>query len=154
MLRKIRAAIAAACILASSTALAGVGVIDGDTLDVDGQRVRVFGIDAPEMRQQCYRNGVPFDCGREARLQLWRLVNNRPVTCTQVDRDRYGRAVAKCQTAGVDIGSLMIRCGWAVEYTRYSRGIYAGDQAAAKSAKRGLWADGVVFVNPWDWRQK
>ena len=149
------AAIVAALLLVLATpSSAAVGVVDGDTLSIGSERVRLWGIDAPEMRQTCYRRDVAFECGREARRALLQIIRGRDVTCTPVARDRYGRTVARCRAAGDDLGSEMARAGWALDYTRYSGGRYAADQTAAQQAQRGLWAPGVTFTAPWEWRKR
>ena len=74
------------------------------------------------------------------------------VVCSPKDRDRYGRTVATCEAREIDVGRWMVLQGWALDYERYSKGEYAGAQAAAKSAKRGLWVG--VFEPPWEWRRR
>ena len=89
-------------------------VVDGDSLEIGGQRVRLFGIDAPEGRQQC-RNaqGQDFACGREVARALETLIGGRSVTCTRLDHDRYEREVAACTVDGRDLGEGMVRSGHA-----------------------------------------
>ena len=150
-----RALTALAIVVATAgSASAAVGVTDGDTLKIDGERVRLWGVDAPEMRQQCTRAGKPFDCGREARMALARLVAGRTVSCTAVDVDRYKRTVARCTAAGADIGGEMVRIGWALDYRQYSHGYYGPQEDRARRAGLGLWGDSVSFTNPWEWRRR
>lgn len=153
--RHRNAAVAALLLVLSGapSSAATVGVIDGDTLSIGSERVRLWGIDAPEMSQTCYRHDVAFECGRAARQALLQIIRGRDVTCTPVARDRYGRTVASCRAAGDDLGSEMARAGWALDYARYSGRRYAADQTAAQQAHRGLWAPGVTFIEPWDWRK-
>lgn len=120
-----------------------VRVIDGDTLDLGGERVRLFGIDAPETGQPCDRQGQVWDCGAFARRVLQELVAQASVTCAIEDRDRYGRAVATCRADGRDINAAMVKQGAALAYTRYSDR-YTGAEAAARAAGRGLWAGRMV----------
>jgi endonuclease YncB( thermonuclease family) len=126
-------------------------VIDGDTLDLAGERIRLWGIDALEGDQVCQRNGQPWQCGDIAARALETLVHDREITCTETDRDRYGRAVARCTVAGEDVGAAMVRSGWALDYERYSGGAYAAEQLEAEQAQRGLWSGS--FVSPWEWRR-
>ena len=91
-------------------------VIDGDTLDVAGQRIRLHGIDAPESRQTCQIKGVPWACGVAAWGELVQLVAGRDVTCETRDIDRYGRAGAVCAADGDDINAAMVAQGWALAY--------------------------------------
>ena len=95
-------------------------VIDGDTLDVGGVRIRLHGIDAPESEQICRAGGKRWSCGREAARALAGRIGGRPVGCQERDRDRYGRVVAACSASGVDLNAWMVAEGWAFAYRRYS----------------------------------
>lgn len=135
-------------ILLASPALAldltGPGrVIDGDTLEVAGQKVRLFGIDAPEHDQTCDRGGKSWACGQFSTQVLRDLVARGPLRCTVQDKDRYGRAVSICVVGGQDIGRLMVRAGAAEAYRRYSDR-YVRDEGAAKAAGTGIWAGHMV----------
>jgi len=117
------------------------GVVDGDTFTLGPDRIRLWGVDAPEGRQICHDGrGQDYRCGDVARDQLKALIGDRPVECRQRDRDQYGRSVSQCWAGGVDLGAAMVQAGWAVEYRNFSRGTYAAAEAQAKAAKRGLWA--------------
>ena len=125
-------------------------VIDADTIEVLGQRIRLHGIDAPEAKQTCRRNGAEWRCGRGATRALYDKIGNKPVRCEGQDRDRYGRVVAKCFFAGTDINEWLVQQGWAVAYVQYSQD-YVGAEAFAKSERRGIWAG--AFVGPQEWRR-
>lgn len=128
-------------------------VIDGDTLEIHGQRIRLWGIDAPESRQTCERGGETYRCGTEAARALDSWINRRTVKCRARGRaDRYGRVVAMCAVAGHDMGRWLVRQGWALDFRRYSSEEYAGDQEIAVSARRGMHAG--TFVEPWLWRSR
>ncbi len=126
-------------------------VIDGDTLEVAGQRIRLHGIDAPERRQICRRDGGPWRCGKDATSALKTFLGSRPASCKELDRDRYRRIIAKCSVEGVDIGEWMVSQGWAVAYYLYSYE-YSRAEQRAKSARRGIWAR--EFEKPWEWRKE
>lgn len=126
-------------------------VIDGDGIELAGQSVRLWGIDAPELRQECSVDGRRYPCGENARDALTAFLGAAAPICETVNRDRYGRQIAKCEIAGDDLAALMVRSGWAVDYPRYSKGAYADDQDEAEAHKRGLWAG--FFAAPWDWRR-
>ncbi len=147
--------LAALLLLPSSTnsaEVAGVAsVVDGDTLEVRGTRVRLFGIDAPESRQTCTLDGKPYRCGQQAALALADRIGRRPVTCEGRDTDRYGRSVAVCRLDRVDLNGWMVREGWALAYRAYSTA-YADEEAAAQRARRGLWRGS--FSPPWEWRKQ
>ncbi len=116
-----------------------VRVIDADTLDVGDVRVRLHGIDAPEIGQPCTVNAQTRDCGRWARDAVLLQFEGRQATCEQVDTDRYGRVVASCVVDGRDMGAVIVSEGWAWAYRRYSDA-YDLDEKAAAVAGRGLWA--------------
>lgn len=140
-------------VVAPAFAIEGVpSVIDGDTLDIRGQRIRLFGIDAPEGRQTCQRDGKAWRCGQQAALALSDKIARRSVKCEQRDRDRYRRIVAVCFLNGEDLNGWMVREGWAVDYRRYSKGRYAGAEAEARADKRGIWSG--KFEKPWAWRKR
>lgn len=121
----------------------GVRVVDGDTLDLRGERIRLFGIDAPEARQTCDLDGSTWRCGQWSARVLADAVDAGRVTCTAVDVDRYQRTVAICDAGGVDLGDHMVRMGAAQAYARYSDR-YLGAEAEAKAAGVGLWAARMV----------
>ncbi|MER9316340.1 thermonuclease family protein [Mesorhizobium sp. M0659] len=140
---------------AAAQPLVGVAsVIDGDTLEIHGTRIRLNGIDAPESDQLC-RDAVgnKYRCGQKAALALDDFLKARRLaSCIEVDRDRYKRMVAVCTAAGVDIGEWMVRQGWALDWKRYSAGFYARAQREAMAARRGIWSGS--FTAPWEWRKQ
>jgi hypothetical protein len=101
-------------------------VIDGDSLELDGERIRLFGIDAPELSQSC--DGDP--CGEHAAAALRRMIEDRALVCSERDRDRYGRMVAVCHLGEVDIGERMVESRLAVAYTTYSTDYVAAERQA------------------------
>ena len=128
-------------------------IIDGDSLEVAGERIRLFGIDAPEGRQQCRdANGQDYACGREAARILTALIGGRPVSCTLVTHDQYARDVATCQAEGRDLGEAMVRAGYARDYARHSKGRYAAAERDARAARRGIWAG--ESEDPAAWRKR
>ena len=97
-------------------------IVDGDTLVIDGTRIRLHGIDAPEARQTCQRDGLDWLCGQEASKALREYVGEADLRCERLDTDRYGRMVAKCfMPDGTDLGEWMVSSGWALAYRRYSK---------------------------------
>jgi endonuclease YncB( thermonuclease family) len=144
-------AVLAAALIPASAQSGLPRVIDGDTIDVGGQRVRLWGIDAPESRQQCDRNGQAYACGHAATEYLRDLVGDGWVDCEPRTHDRYGRVVARCFVRGEDMGAAMVRAGWAMAFVRYSRD-YVGDERQARAARSGMWAGS--FQPPWEWRAR
>ncbi|AYV45180.1 nuclease [Caulobacter flavus] len=131
----------AALILAASLPIIACdtpAVHDGDTFRCDGERVRLFGVDAPEVKRG-QTPAEPF--AYEARDELIRLTRGH-VACRMVETDRYGRFVGKCWShATTDINAALIRSGFATEYRRYSKGVYRRAEQQAKEARRGQWGD-------------
>ncbi|MCT7375531.1 thermonuclease family protein [Chelativorans salis] len=122
-----------------------VTLSDGDSLWLAGEPVRLRGIDAPELSQECSRDGRAYPCGRRARQALAELTDGLAVSCEGWERDRYGRLLARCAAGGRDLGQAMVELGWAISY-----GDYRGAEAEARGAGRGLWAG--TFRTPHDWR--
>ncbi len=126
-------------------------VIDGDTIEVQGKRIRLFGIDAPESRQQCVRAAKRYACGKIAAAALKDLTTGIAVRCREEGMDRYGRIVATCfDDNGFDINRNMVYTGWALAYRKYSTR-YVATEKKARAAGRGLWKG--AFVAPWEWRR-
>lgn len=137
---------------ASERVVGVASVIDGDTLEVHGQRIRLLGIDAPESRQTCMRGDKPWRCGKDAAFALADKIGHKPVACEAKGKpDRYGRAIAVCQLDGEDLNAWMVREGWAMAYRQYSRA-YVEDEAAARESRRGIWSS--EFTPPWEWRKQ
>jgi endonuclease YncB( thermonuclease family) len=127
-------------------------VLDGDTLDFNGLRVRLFGIDAFERDQTCEReDGSTYSCGQLAREALVIAIARNPVSCTRRDVDRYGRMVAICRTKDGDLGARLVRDGSALAYRQYSTD-YIDEEESAKRQKNGAW--GGKFEPPWDYRHR
>lgn len=125
-------------------------VVDGDSLEVRGQRIRLFGIDAPEGRQECRNaSGQPYACGDVARDALSDLIGRSSVLCERRDTDRYGRWVSDCFVGSVNLNQALVRQGHAVAYARYTKK-YVADEAHARSEKLGLWSG--QFERPSKWR--
>lgn len=125
-------------------------VIDGDTLELSGERIRLWGIDAPEASQTCQQREQPVPCGQIATRALIEYLGQQAVNCTAEDVDRYGRIVARCQVGPQDLGAWMVEQGQALAYREYGGDAYDAEEAAAQAARRGVWAGS--FVPPWDYR--
>ena len=119
--------------------------IDGDTLFRAGERMRLLGIDAPEIDQTCTVDSLPVPCGRRARDALRDLVRGG-VSCSSRSRDAYGRALVTCQTAAGDVSERMVAMGHAL-----ASGCCRSAEVEARRAKRGIWAG--RFDRPSDWRR-
>lgn len=125
-------------------------VLDGDTIIVAGERVRLHGIDAPEIGQTFLWRGQHVECGTMSMAALEALTAGVKLRCEGIERDRYGRLVAKCFSPnGIDIGRRLVSSGWALAYRYYSMD-YVDAELAARKARRGLWRG--QFEKPWEWR--
>lgn len=120
--------------------------VDGDTLRLAATRIRLTGLDAPELDQTCSTGGRQWNCGSEARAFLAALVDRRTTNCDPSGRDRYGRVLAKCRVDGDDLGAAIVAAGWAV--TDFDYGV---EEATARAARRGIWAGD--FATPAEWRR-
>lgn len=138
---------------ASAEGITGrASVIDGDTIEIHGTRIRLFAIDAVESHQSCTTfTEQRWPCGRKSALALADLIGTRPVTCVPLDRDRYGRIVARCLSADQDIAAWSVANGWALAWARYSTE-YLPLQVRAKSLGLGIWSG--TFEDPQSARRK
>ena len=131
-------------------------VIDGDTIEIKGKRIRLHGIDAPESAQRCENaKQKSYRCGKDAAFFLDELLSGRVVSCDQRDMDRYKRVIGACTTINAngdlfDVNATMVRAGHALAYRRYSPD-YIAHEDQARAEKRGIWAGS--FMPPWDWRK-
>ena len=121
-------------------------IIDGDTIQIAGERIRLHGIDAPESEQKCTAGGKEWACGQEATSALAKFIETHWVTCKGNKRDRYGRLIAVCFVGSHDLNAMMVREGWALAYRRYSMD-YVDEEAVARDARVGVWRGGHCHVN-------
>jgi len=136
--------------IAQSPVVGVASVIDGDTLEIHGQRIRLHGIDAPESGQSCEGGGRQYRCGKQAALALADKVGRATVRCEQRDIDRYQRIVAVCRLGNLDLNAWMVRQGWAIAYRQYALD-YVDDENAAQADRAGIWAG--RFEVPANWRR-
>lgn len=127
-------------------------VRDGDTLDMDGLRIRLFGVDAPEYAQSCARpDGTSWACGRAALDALAGKIGSRRIDCEQRDVDAYRRSVAVCRLGGEDLNAWLVAEGWAVAYREFSED-YVDEESAARARRRNIWNGSVQ--QPEDFRRQ
>lgn len=129
-------------------------VIDADTIEIHGERIRIFGVDAPEGKQLCKNAaGNDYRCGQIGSIALATYLDqSQPIRCEYKDRDRYDRFVGQCFTAaGNDIAEWLAREGHALDYRQYSNGKYASAEREARANKAGIWQGS--FIEPWEWRR-
>jgi hypothetical protein len=113
-------------------------IVDGDTLEIHGSRIRLWGIDAPESGQLCRGDdSLQYRCGAKAANDLDAFIAGRPVSCLPISLDRYGRTVATCSVGGADLGDWLVRKGLALDWPQYSKRKYESAQGDAEQAGRG-----------------
>jgi endonuclease YncB( thermonuclease family) len=122
-----------------------VRVIDGDSLALGERRLRLKGIDAPEIKQRCRKHGHEYGCGVDSASHLRGLIGRHPVTCRSEGIDRYRRDLVRCSADGVDLNAAMVRSGHAIAF-----GDYELIEAEARLEGAGLWAG--EFQQPKQWR--
>ena len=128
-----------------------IRIIDGDTIILNSEKIRFYGIDTPEKKQKCKdRNGLSYPCGEFATNELKKIISSGQLFCKKKATDKYGRSISICYVNGVDINSLMVKNGWALAYRKYSRD-YIDEEKEAKDKKMGMWAG--KFIAPWRWRK-
>ncbi len=147
---------AALALCAATATTAGpsgpVVVIDGDTFDIGGKRVRLHGVDAPESAQDCETgSGTDWACGSWVTEEVKLRYSGRAADCAEVDTDRYGRIVARCMVEGRDVGEALVADGLALAYVEFSRD-YVDEERDAKLGKRGIWRGEVE--TPASWRRR
>ena len=120
-------------------------IVDGDTLVLVGKRIRLVGIDAPELRQVCQRNGRDWACGIEAKGYLAALIGGAKTMCEADGSDKYGRLLAVCRVENRDLNAAMVDGGYAIAF-----GEYETEEAIARQKRLGLWAG--TFDVPRQWR--
>lgn len=138
--------------LAQGFLMGRASVVDGDTLEIQGVRIRLWGIDAPEGDQQCHLQGRLWSCGRRAAFALADFIGQRTVRCERKDTDRHGRMVAVCWVGETELNRWLVAQGWALDYTRYSSGAYLAAQEEARRNRRGIWQG--EFIPPWEYRRE
>ena len=150
LLTMLLAMTCSSAVMAADSIAGRAYVIDGDTIRIDQQSIRLYAIDAPEKAQLCRLQSLPVECGQEAAALLKERIGRRKVTCVTVTpQDRYGRIVSRCSVKGEDLGRFMVQAGYALAYRHYGTD-YVRDEDQAREALRGLWAE--QFEAPWNWR--
>jgi len=125
-------------------------VVDGDTIHLNGEKIRFTGIDTPELKQTCIKEGVINPCGVTAKEILIEKISDNQVECISEGRDRYKRTLAECFVNDESLSSYLVRSGYAFAYRRYSNK-YIPDEDYAKVNQIGMWS--MEFDYPWDYRK-
>jgi endonuclease YncB( thermonuclease family) len=125
-------------------------VVDGDTIHLNGEKIRFTGIDTPELKQTCIKKGFIDPCGVTAKEILIVKIADNKVECISEGKDRYKRTLAECFVNGESLSSYLVRSGYAFSYRRYSKK-FIPDEDYAKDNKIGMWS--MKFQYPWDYRR-
>ena len=134
-------------------------VVDGDTIHIKSYKIRLEGIDAPEMRQKCKKPFLQvmflnfqkdYYCGQISKKKLIQKIGNKHVKCILLGKDRYNRYLGKCLKGKINLNRWMVRNGYAIAYRKYSK-LYILDENFAKEEKLGLWSG--TFIKPEKWRK-
>ena len=124
-----------------SESISGTATVrDAGTLEVQGKKVRLHGIETPKDDQVCLRDAKPWKCGEAAAAALRRHVDGKNVTCDAVNASDGSNQGANCSIDGENLNQLLVREGWAMDLPAQSDGAYADAQKEAKKARRGVWA--------------
>ena len=126
-------------------------IIDGDTIHIDKNKIRLHGIDAPETKQTCLLNSKKWFCGKQSTIELKKLINDQIVKCNVNDIDLYNRFVAVCFIDTIDLNQWMVKNGWAIAYRYYSDD-YIIEEGLARGNKLGIWRS--KFLQPYIYRQQ
>ena len=127
-----------------------LNVVDGDTIHLNGEKIRFTGIDTPELKQTCIKDGVKDFCGITAKLILINKIGNNKVECIREGKDRYKRTLAECFVNNESLSSYLVRSGYAFAYRKYSK-LFIEDENYAKANQLGMWS--MEFDYPWDYRK-
>tara|TARA_Y100001960_G_scaffold28194_1_gene24685 strand:- start:43 stop:495 length:453 start_codon:yes stop_codon:yes gene_type:complete len=138
-------------LLFCNTSFAGnLKVVDGDTIVINGEKIRFSGIDTPELKQTCLKDDQKVDCGMTAKILLVKKIGNNTPECIREGKDAYKRTLAECFVNGESLSVFLVRSGYAFAYRKYSDK-FIKDEEFAKENKLGMWA--MTFQYPWDFRK-
>ena len=127
-----------------------VKITDGDTIKINGEKIRFSGIDTPELNQTCVKEGVKNSCGLTAKQILIDKIIDNKVKCIKEGKDRYKRILAECFVNNESLSRYLVRSGYAFAYRKYSKKFII-DEDYARANKVGMWS--MEFEYPWDFRR-
>ena len=125
-------------------------VVDGDTIVLNGEKIRFSGIDTPELKQTCQQDDQEIGCGMSAKKLLEEQIGNATIECISEGKDTYKRTLAECFVNCESLSNFLVRSGYAFAYRKYSTK-FVKDEEFAKANKLGMWA--MTFQYPWDFRK-
>ena len=136
--------------ISTSIKLQDIEITDGDTIKINGERIRFSGIDTPEIKQACVKDGAKNLCGIKAKEILADKIANNKVNCLSKGKDQYKRTLAECFVNDESLSSYLVRSGYAFAYRKYSNK-FIKDEDYARMKKIGMWS--MKFEYPWDYRR-
>ena len=125
-------------------------IVDGDTIVLNGEKIRFSGIDTPELKQTCMNGDEKVFCGKTAKTLLIKKIGNETPECISDGKDSYKRTLAECFVNGESLSAFLVRSGYAFAYRKYSDK-FIKDEEFAKENKLGMWT--MTFQYPWDFRK-
>ena len=125
-------------------------IIDGDTIILNGEKIRFSGIDTPELKQTCMKGDQKISCGMSAKMLLIKKIGNKVPECIREGKDAYKRTLAECFVNGDSLSGFLVRSGYAFAYRKYSNK-FIKDEEFAKENKLGMWS--MKFEYPWNFRK-
>ena len=125
-------------------------IVDGDTIVLNGEKIRFSGIDTPELKQTCMNGDEKIFCGKTAKILLIKKIGNETPECISEGKDAYKRTLAECFINGESLSAFLVRSGYAFAYRKYSKK-FIKDEEFAKENKLGMWS--MKFQYPWDFRK-
>ena len=138
-------------LLNAKTIIGKTKIIDGDTIYINKNKIRLHGIDAPEKDQTCFFKKNEWECGKQSAIELKKIINKQVVKCITTDIDIYQRYIANCFVNKININQSMVKSGWAIAYRYYSID-YIDDERFARANKLGIWKG--KFQEPYIFRKK
>jgi len=139
------------CLLWNSISSANnLRIVDGDTITLNGEKIRFLGIDAPELKQTCLKGNEEVGCGMFAKMLLVKKIGNNIPKCIGKKKDFYKRTLAECFVNGESLSKFLVRSGYAFAYRKYSKK-FIKEEDFARTNKLGMWS--MTFQYPWDFRK-
>ena len=128
-----------------------IEVIDGDTIKINGEKIRFSGIDTPELKQTCIKNGLENSCGIKAKTILSEKIGKNKIKCISEGKDQYKRMLAECFVNNESLSSYLVKSGYAFAYRKYSKK-FVEEEDYARINNIGMWS--MNFEYPWNYRKK
>ena len=150
LMKKLLGIVVLGLLICNTSSADSLRVVDGDTIVLNGEKIRFSGIDTPELKQTCMKGDEKVFCGETAKVLLIKKIGNETPECISEGKDAYKRTLAECFINGESLSKFLVRSGYAFAYRKYSTK-FVKDEEFAKANKLGMWA--MTFQYPWDFRK-